>query len=112
MPAGAAPTGNHLLRAGLGRDLATGGRPCMGVGCGWLPLLLAIFTMKMQEERVERFYAIKSHHTAPEPVATLSHCRIPLMLLLSFAPAAVAAVVLFLCQPRCCLLPLYRQSFE
>ncbi|RZS22617.1 hypothetical protein BHM03_00055419, partial [Ensete ventricosum] len=54
VPAGAAPAG---------RGLAMGGRPCMGAGRGWLPLLLAAFAAKTQQEHVERFYAIQSHHT-------------------------------------------------
>ncbi|RWW53588.1 hypothetical protein BHE74_00039909 [Ensete ventricosum] len=48
-------------------------------------------------------------------LAALSRCHIPLMPLLSSAPAAQAAVavaVLFLCQPRCCLPRLCRQSCE
>ncbi|RWW20974.1 hypothetical protein GW17_00014889 [Ensete ventricosum] len=51
------------LAGGLGRGLAVGGRPCIGVGRGWPPLLLASFTTKIQQERVERFYVIQSHHT-------------------------------------------------
>ncbi|RRT46393.1 hypothetical protein B296_00042097 [Ensete ventricosum] len=67
-------------------------------------------------------------HCGPEPAsiaATISatpfsidsvicrpRCLIPLMPLLSSAPASVAAAVLFLCQPRCCLPPLCRQSCE
>ncbi|RWW39434.1 hypothetical protein BHE74_00055242, partial [Ensete ventricosum] len=39
------------------------GRPCIGVGRGWPPILLAAFAMKTQQEHVERFYAIQSHHT-------------------------------------------------
>ncbi|RWW02800.1 hypothetical protein GW17_00034084, partial [Ensete ventricosum] len=35
---GVAPTGGRPLRAGLGRGLAVGGRPCMGAGCGWSAL--------------------------------------------------------------------------
>ncbi|RWV78836.1 hypothetical protein BHE74_00058971 [Ensete ventricosum] len=31
------------LRAGLSSDLAVGGRPCIGAGRGWPPLLLAAF---------------------------------------------------------------------
>ncbi|RWW40678.1 hypothetical protein BHE74_00053885 [Ensete ventricosum] len=38
-----------------------GGRPCMGAGCGWPPLL-ATFAAKTQQERVEQFYTIQSHH--------------------------------------------------
>ncbi|RWV76780.1 hypothetical protein GW17_00062502 [Ensete ventricosum] len=34
------------LRAGLGRGLAVGGRPCMGADHSWPPLLLAAFTAK------------------------------------------------------------------
>ncbi|RWW16419.1 hypothetical protein GW17_00019700 [Ensete ventricosum] len=56
-------TSNRPLVGGLGRGLAVGGRPCMGVGRGWPPLLLAGFAAKMQQECVERFYAIQSHHT-------------------------------------------------
>ncbi|RZS28926.1 hypothetical protein BHM03_00062584, partial [Ensete ventricosum] len=75
------------------------------------------------------------HHLAVTPVATTSvnrchhqcppfsvgtviyrpRCLIPLMPLLSSAPVAqavVAAAVLFLYQPRCCLPPLCRQSCE
>ncbi|RWV82045.1 hypothetical protein GW17_00056486 [Ensete ventricosum] len=37
--------------------------PPWGVGHGWPPLLLAAFVAKTQQERVERFYAIQSHHT-------------------------------------------------
>ncbi|RWV80465.1 hypothetical protein GW17_00058266, partial [Ensete ventricosum] len=43
---------------GLGHGLAVGGRPCMGAGRGWSPLLLTAFAAKTQQERVERFYAI------------------------------------------------------
>ncbi|RZS15969.1 hypothetical protein BHM03_00047896 [Ensete ventricosum] len=50
------------LVGGLGRGLAMGGRPCMGAGRGWLPLLLVAFAVKMQQECVERFYTILSHH--------------------------------------------------
>ncbi|RWW55280.1 hypothetical protein BHE74_00038097 [Ensete ventricosum] len=38
------------LAGGLGHALAVGGRPCMGAGRGWLPLLLAAFTVKTQQE--------------------------------------------------------------
>ncbi|RWW55097.1 hypothetical protein BHE74_00038281, partial [Ensete ventricosum] len=52
------------LRAGPGR---TRSPPCRGPWprpCrGWPPLLLAAFTAKTQQERVERFYVIQSHHT-------------------------------------------------
>ncbi|RWV92689.1 hypothetical protein BHE74_00055037 [Ensete ventricosum] len=34
------------LAGGLSRDLAVGGRPCMGAGRGWPLLLLAAFAMK------------------------------------------------------------------
>ncbi|RWV97499.1 hypothetical protein GW17_00039705 [Ensete ventricosum] len=58
------------VAGGLGRSrlplvvgLAGGGRPCMGAGRGWPPLLLTAFATKMQQERIERFYAIQSHHT-------------------------------------------------
>ncbi|RRT34186.1 hypothetical protein B296_00038415 [Ensete ventricosum] len=40
------------LHGGLGRGLAMGGRPYMGAGRGWLPLLAA-FVAKIQQERVE-----------------------------------------------------------
>ncbi|RRT31877.1 hypothetical protein B296_00058536, partial [Ensete ventricosum] len=50
------------FRAGPGRGLAVGGRPYIGAGRGWSPLLI-FFAAKMQQERVERFYAIQSHHT-------------------------------------------------
>ncbi|RRT31211.1 hypothetical protein B296_00056627 [Ensete ventricosum] len=46
------------LRAGLGHGLAVGGRPCIVTGRGWPTLLLAVFAVKMQQERVERFYVI------------------------------------------------------
>ncbi|RZS26193.1 hypothetical protein BHM03_00059499 [Ensete ventricosum] len=39
-----------------------GGRPCMGAGRDWPPLLVA-FAAKIQQECIERFYAIQSHHT-------------------------------------------------
>ncbi|RWW11674.1 hypothetical protein GW17_00024699 [Ensete ventricosum] len=39
--------GRHLAR-GLGRDLVVGGRPCMGAGRGWPPLLLIAFAAKTQ----------------------------------------------------------------
>ncbi|RWW37953.1 hypothetical protein BHE74_00056865 [Ensete ventricosum] len=40
------------------------GRSCRRPGRGWPPiLLLAAFAAKTQQERVERFYAFKSHHT-------------------------------------------------
>ncbi|RWW71059.1 hypothetical protein BHE74_00021224 [Ensete ventricosum] len=45
-------------RLALAAGLAVGGRPYKGVGHGWPPLLLTTFTAKMQQERVERFYAI------------------------------------------------------
>ncbi|RWV83968.1 hypothetical protein GW17_00054361, partial [Ensete ventricosum] len=58
------------LAGGLGRNqlplvvgLVVGGRPCMGVGNSWPPLLLTAFTVKTQQECVEQFYAIQSHHT-------------------------------------------------
>ncbi|RWV89048.1 hypothetical protein GW17_00048825 [Ensete ventricosum] len=45
--------GSSFYQRGLGRRwlplaacLAVGGRPCMGAGCGWPPLLLAILTAK------------------------------------------------------------------
>ncbi|RWV91245.1 hypothetical protein GW17_00046481 [Ensete ventricosum] len=53
----------HPLIGGLGRGLAVGGRLCMGAGRSWPPLLLAAFATKMQQERVEQFYVIQSHHT-------------------------------------------------
>ncbi|RWW10112.1 hypothetical protein GW17_00026361 [Ensete ventricosum] len=59
----AAPVDGRPLRVGLGRGLAVGGRACMGVGRGWPPLLLVAFTPKIQQECVERFYMIQSHHT-------------------------------------------------
>ncbi|RRT34191.1 hypothetical protein B296_00032153 [Ensete ventricosum] len=70
LPAGVgASHARYPLAGGLGRswlplaaNLAVGGRPCMGAGRGWLPLLLAVFATKMQQEHVERFYAIQSHH--------------------------------------------------
>ncbi|RWW64990.1 hypothetical protein BHE74_00027739, partial [Ensete ventricosum] len=37
---------NRPLAGGLGHGLAMGGRPCMGAGRGWPPLLLAAFTAK------------------------------------------------------------------
>ncbi|RWW37111.1 hypothetical protein BHE74_00057817, partial [Ensete ventricosum] len=51
------------LAGGLGRGQAVDGRPFMGDGCGWPPLLLAAFAAKMQQERVEQFYMIQSQHT-------------------------------------------------
>ncbi|RWV81628.1 hypothetical protein GW17_00056931 [Ensete ventricosum] len=36
----------YPLAGGLGRDLTVGGRPCMGTGRGWPPLLLAAFDVK------------------------------------------------------------------
>ncbi|RWV85628.1 hypothetical protein GW17_00052565 [Ensete ventricosum] len=51
------------LAGGLGRSLAMGGWPYIGAGRGWSPLLQAAFAAEMQQERVERFYAIQSHHT-------------------------------------------------
>ncbi|RWW12999.1 hypothetical protein GW17_00023311 [Ensete ventricosum] len=45
------------------RGLAVAGRPCRGLGYGRPPPFLATFAVKMQQERVERFYAIQSHHT-------------------------------------------------
>ncbi|RZS16462.1 hypothetical protein BHM03_00048452 [Ensete ventricosum] len=63
VPVGAAPTGDCPLRVGPGCSLAVGGRHCMGAGCGWPPLLLAAFTTKTQQERVERLYVIQSYHT-------------------------------------------------
>ncbi|RWV95868.1 hypothetical protein GW17_00041463 [Ensete ventricosum] len=50
------------LIGGLGRGLAVGGRPYSGAGRGWPPLLAA-FAAKIQQECIERFYAIQSHHT-------------------------------------------------
>ncbi|RWV78833.1 hypothetical protein GW17_00060128, partial [Ensete ventricosum] len=45
--------------------LAATDRPCKGAGCGHarLPLVRASFVAKIQQECVERFYAIQSHHT-------------------------------------------------
>ncbi|RWV88753.1 hypothetical protein GW17_00049136, partial [Ensete ventricosum] len=61
----------------------------------------------------------RCHHQCPPfSVGTIicrPRCLIPLMPLLSSAPVAqavVAVTVLFLCQPRCCLPPLCRQSYE
>ncbi|RWW36614.1 hypothetical protein BHE74_00058355 [Ensete ventricosum] len=34
---------NRPLTGGLGRGLTVVGRPCLGAGCGWPPLLLATF---------------------------------------------------------------------
>ncbi|RRT65899.1 hypothetical protein B296_00014575, partial [Ensete ventricosum] len=39
---------NRPLVGGLGRGLAVGGRPSMGAGRGWPPLLLASFAAKIQ----------------------------------------------------------------
>ncbi|RWV81205.1 hypothetical protein GW17_00057398 [Ensete ventricosum] len=79
-PCGCA-AGNRPLRPGRSRSCLRGcchcgwplsvaplqvaGRPCKGAGRGHarLPLVRASFTAKMQQERVERFYAIQSHHT-------------------------------------------------
>ncbi|RRT31882.1 hypothetical protein B296_00057071 [Ensete ventricosum] len=58
-----APVGDHPLWVGLGHGLAVGGRPCMGAGRGWSSILLAAFAAKMQQEYVEQFYVIQSHHT-------------------------------------------------
>ncbi|RRT46530.1 hypothetical protein B296_00021237 [Ensete ventricosum] len=35
----------------------------MGAGHGWPPLLLAAFATKTQQEHIQRFYVIQSHHT-------------------------------------------------
>ncbi|RWV82408.1 hypothetical protein GW17_00056094, partial [Ensete ventricosum] len=51
------------LTGGLGHGLAMGAQPCMGAGRGWPPLHLAAFAANMQQEHIERFYAIQSHHT-------------------------------------------------
>ncbi|RWW71190.1 hypothetical protein BHE74_00021081, partial [Ensete ventricosum] len=63
----AAPSGAGLpyglALAAADRGMAVGGMPFMGAGHGWQPLLLTAFAVKMQQECVERFYAIKSHHT-------------------------------------------------
>ncbi|RWV95495.1 hypothetical protein GW17_00041880, partial [Ensete ventricosum] len=59
----ASSAGGRPLQVGLGRGLAVGGRPYMGAGRGWPPLLLAAFAGKIQQEHVERFYAIQSHDT-------------------------------------------------
>ncbi|RWW59928.1 hypothetical protein BHE74_00033106 [Ensete ventricosum] len=56
-----AAAGSPLV-GGLSRGLAMGGRPCMGAGRDWPPLLVA-FAAKIQQECIERFYAIQSHHT-------------------------------------------------
>ncbi|RWV86505.1 hypothetical protein GW17_00051596 [Ensete ventricosum] len=50
------------LARGLGCGIVVGGRYYMGAGRG-RPPLLAAFAVKTQEERVERFYMIQSHHT-------------------------------------------------
>ncbi|RWW15301.1 hypothetical protein GW17_00020869 [Ensete ventricosum] len=49
----------------VGHPLQVVGRPCKGAGHGHarLPLTRASFAAKTQQERVERFYAIQSHHT-------------------------------------------------
>ncbi|RWV77146.1 hypothetical protein GW17_00062071 [Ensete ventricosum] len=67
---GAFAVADRPLTGGLGRNrlplaagLAVGGQPCMGVGRGWPPLLLAAFAAKTQQEHIKRFYAIQSHHT-------------------------------------------------
>ncbi|RWW15022.1 hypothetical protein GW17_00021160 [Ensete ventricosum] len=38
-------------------------RLSMGPGRGWPPSFLVAFVVKMQQERVEQFYAMQSHHT-------------------------------------------------
>ncbi|RWV77162.1 hypothetical protein GW17_00062051 [Ensete ventricosum] len=45
-------------------ELALTGHPCKGAGRGhaWLPLARASFAVKTQQECVERFYVIQSHH--------------------------------------------------
>ncbi|RRT34167.1 hypothetical protein B296_00053582, partial [Ensete ventricosum] len=64
LPCGVAlAAASRPLVEGLGYDLAVGGRPCIGAGRGWRPLLLATFAMKTQQECIERFYMIQSHHT-------------------------------------------------
>ncbi|RWV80368.1 hypothetical protein GW17_00058371 [Ensete ventricosum] len=47
------------LRGGLGCSRSP---PCRWTGHALLPLLLIAFTVKTQQECVERFYAIQSHH--------------------------------------------------
>ncbi|RRT54264.1 hypothetical protein B296_00045876, partial [Ensete ventricosum] len=47
------PQPSAPLKGGLGRGLAMGGRPCMGAGCGWSPLLFAAFAAKTHQEHVE-----------------------------------------------------------
>ncbi|RWW66033.1 hypothetical protein BHE74_00026624, partial [Ensete ventricosum] len=42
--------------------MAMAGHPYRWSGHGWLPLL-AMFTVKTQQEHVEQFYAIQSHYT-------------------------------------------------
>ncbi|RZS26147.1 hypothetical protein BHM03_00059454 [Ensete ventricosum] len=66
---GALAMAGRPLDGGLSRSrlpltagLAMGGRPCMGAGRGWRPLLLAAFAAKMQQEYIEQFYMILSYH--------------------------------------------------
>ncbi|RWW43642.1 hypothetical protein BHE74_00050668, partial [Ensete ventricosum] len=47
----------------LAGDQAVADRPCWRPSRGWPPILiLTMFAAKMQQERIERFYAIGSHH--------------------------------------------------
>ncbi|RWW81724.1 hypothetical protein BHE74_00009857 [Ensete ventricosum] len=61
-----ATTGCPYSRPGCGwphlqRAWSMASHPCRWHGYGWPPVLAA-FTTKMQQERVERFYAIQFHH--------------------------------------------------
>ncbi|RWV81803.1 hypothetical protein GW17_00056745, partial [Ensete ventricosum] len=64
-PAGGRPSCTMAMRvAALCRGPGRSRRPpCRWPGHAWLPLLLIAFAAKTQQERVERFYAIQSHHT-------------------------------------------------
>ncbi|RWV97400.1 hypothetical protein GW17_00039811 [Ensete ventricosum] len=68
----ATPVGDRPLQGGLGCSppplaggLAAADRPCKGAGHGLarLSLARASFATKTQQEHVERFYTIQSHHT-------------------------------------------------
>ncbi|RWV85909.1 hypothetical protein GW17_00052253 [Ensete ventricosum] len=54
----------HPLAGGLSRSRLGHGWPALHGSWSWLAaLLLATFAAKMQQERIERFYVIQSHHT-------------------------------------------------
>ncbi|RRT36150.1 hypothetical protein B296_00048251 [Ensete ventricosum] len=51
-------------RLSLSAGLAVCGRPCMGAGRGWPPLLLAAFIANTQQERVDGSFEARELNTA------------------------------------------------